>query len=843
MRRSLPSVTAGIVLAAACFAVLASIAIGFSAPPFNSGDEAAHFDYAVTVWHGHLPVFEDGLSIRSPFGILPPVQWVSQHPPLFYAILAPVVGPLWDGGHLYAAVLAGRAVNAVLAGLTVLASAWAARRVLPARPVVAAVAAVVVAMTPMFLLVGGAVYNDLPNVAFGALAIGVGATAIRRGLSTRLVVLGAVVTAAGMLSRLSAVVFVAVVLVAFLCARGSGRWNRLPGKVLAVAVAAVAPVLAAGWFFLRNRQLTGNIAGSHPEWAAQNLRREQHGFVETVTDPGFWSGVFSVFRGHFADPWGWTWALLVVPLLLAVVVAVVPGLRRSTLAPVRRRDLDPRGDRLADALVALMLVAVFAAVVFLQVRFTMQGGAAQARYGLPVVPVLAVAMAVGLTGLGRIVAPLVVTAWIAVAGYDWFAIVDLSRPAFTAAATLPITRVAVALAVLALAVVVVLTWVAFLRRPVATVPGTATGTGAGAVPGPVATEPLPLVGFVVHGAGGVHPASAHIRVTGRMSALAASGAARVAQVDPVRWADGSDTAHLDAILVQRDAFPLASLDDAFARARAEGTRIVAEVDDDFFSPEARARLARAEYDPERLASVDRLVRSADAVVVSTRALQAVLAAEGVAAVVVPNAVQPGLWADQAVAHPTVPDPTVTGPSAADTTGPRRVLYMGSATHGGDLDLLRPVFDGFTDEDGRPVRLEVVGVTGDDDVWHDRLALPEGASHYPDFVAFLRANAHRWSAGVAPLTDDRFNDAKSDLKFLEYTMLGLPFVGSDRPSYAGVDAHGGLLAGDGPDAWRAALLTAFRQSGERVARARAYVAAERTLGADGPWRTALGIDPA
>jgi hypothetical protein len=94
--------------------------------------------------------------------------------------------------------------------------------------------------------------------------------------------------------------------------------------------------------------------------------------------------------------------------------------------------------------------------------------------------------------------------------------------------------------------------------------------------------------------------------------------------------------------------------------------------------------------------------------------------------------------------------------------------------------------------------------------------------------------------VAPLTDDRFNDAKSDLKFLEYTMLGLPFVGSDRPSYAGVEAHGGLLAGDSADAWRTALGTAFRGPADRVRTARAYVLAERTTDAEATWRRTLGV---
>ena len=274
--------------------------------------------------------------------------------------------------------------------------------------------------------------------------------------------------------------------------------------------------------------------------------------------------------------------------------------------------------------------------------------------------------------------------------------------------------------------------------------------------------PPPLVGFVVHGAGGVHPASAHIRVTGRMSALAASGAARVAQVDPVRWADGSDTAHLDVLLVQRDAFPLASLDAAIDRAHREGTRIVAEVDDDFFSREARDRLARAEYDPDRLAAVERLVAGRR----RRRGHSTEPLARGARRGGHPRRGGPERGAARAVGDRPGPARTRPARAGSSTWGPRRTATT-SACSGRRSTA-------WSTTTGAPVRLEVVGVT--------RLRrrpgttgspLPEGATHYPEFVAFLRENAHRWSAGVAPLTADPFNDAKSDLKFLEYSMLGLP----------------------------------------------------------------------
>ncbi|MGN8050571.1 hypothetical protein ACTJKO_12865 [Curtobacterium sp. 22159] len=481
------------VIAAALFAFLASLALGGAKAPLG-GDEAAHFDYVIDVWHGHLPVFEDGLTIRPPFGSLPPVQWVAQHPPGFYVLLAPVVGPLWDAGHLLAAVFAARLLNAVFAGLAVVAVAWAARRIVPARPAVAVTSAAVMALTPMLVLVGSAVYNDLVNVVFSALALGIAATAILRGLSTRLVIGAVLVLSGGMLSRLTFVVFVAAVVVAFLCARGfagglgggfaGGRgWNGWPGRVGAVLLAVAAPAAASGWFYLRNRELSGNFAGSHPEWSAKVLHRAPAGFTDTVLSRDFYQGLFGVFRGDEAYL-GWTWLLLFVPLalgLVALLIAAVRGARHRPRAGARaedragagagaraRRGPDARVDTdvtvVQRTLVVLMLLAVFVLLVVVQVFFVMQGGRPQTRYGLPIMTVLAVVMALGLVSWGRVVSLVLTTLWAAGAVTVWLRLLDLSGPSQLTPWSLTVARVSAVLAVVVLVAAVAGAWVVVLRR-------------------------------------------------------------------------------------------------------------------------------------------------------------------------------------------------------------------------------------------------------------------------------------------------------------------------------------------------------------------------------------------
>ena len=488
MRRLRTSPATWVCLVAALFAAAASLVCAWSQAPLNSGDEAAHLDYAVDVWHGHLPYFYDGLTIRPPFGAIPPVQWVSQHPPFFYLVLAPVVGPLWDAGHPYASVLAGRSANAAFAAATVLAVGWATRRVVPRRPEVAAVAAVIVSLTGMFLLVGGAIYNDLPNMALAALAVGIGASALRSGLSTRLVVAGTVVTTLGMLTRLTFVVFVLAVVVAFLLARWrrTGFWTGWRGHVVAAVAVVAAPVAASTWFWLRNIRLMGTIVGNDVAWGEEHLGRVRLTPTQVVTNDQWWKSLFALYKGHLPGDTDWTYSLLVVPLVLGLLVGlfvagrtvvrrllgargrVAPGTGtvadRASAGEARPRTGRPREEVVADLLVSAMLVALTAAVLVGQVRFSTTGGAPNVRYSLAVLPMLAVPMAIGLTGLGRVVSAVVVVVWMQVTGYIWFQIQDLQEPAFGVARTLEVSRLTFVVALVCFAAMLVGVCALLLRR-------------------------------------------------------------------------------------------------------------------------------------------------------------------------------------------------------------------------------------------------------------------------------------------------------------------------------------------------------------------------------------------
>jgi len=420
------------VLCAVVFMLAASVARAFTYPPLNGGDEPAHLDYVLTVWHAHLPVFEKGITYHAPFGATTPVQWVAQHPPLYYLVLAPVVGPLFDGGHPLAAVMAGRLMSGLMAGGVVLASAWAAWRCFPGARRLPGGVAVVTALAGMLIQQGGSIYNDVLFVLLSVLACGIAGAALRSGVGPGLFVAAALVGAAGMSTRISFAIWLVALVVALVLARRVRLWG-LEGvwaRVIAAAAPIVAAAAASGWFYIRNKQLAGNFSGRHAEWGIENFRRHVVPIPEVATDHDFWAGIFAIYRGVLSVDGAVQWVLMIGPMLLAAVIGIVELRRRRSTATAsapaagRSDERDQRRDRTATLLIVAMFVAVSALFTVIELDYVHGGGAPNTRYSLTILPIITIAMAAGLTALRRASGPLV-TLWIIVAFVPYLSLVDL----------------------------------------------------------------------------------------------------------------------------------------------------------------------------------------------------------------------------------------------------------------------------------------------------------------------------------------------------------------------------------------------------------------------------------
>lgn len=329
------------------------------------------------------------------------------------------------------------------------------------------------------------------------------------------------------------------------------------------------------------------------------------------------------------------------------------------------------------------------------------------------------------------------------------------------------------------------------------------------------------IGYVVHGGLGVHGSCEQLRILQRASMIAPSERTSVRQVFVPEILIGSGLEEFDALLVQRDVLgPHAEA--ALEALRASSTRLVFELDDDLTHIEAADRMG---LEADGLLSMRKrltlVAASAHRVLVSTPELaERLRAVAGAEPVVVPNELDPRVWLTDVDTH------------ARPKGRERRILYMGTRTHLDDLLLLRDVIPEVERRVGRPVVLEVVGVARafEDDGWITRRDVPKRIENYPQFVPWLRSQRLRWDLAVAPLVDTDFNRCKSDLKLLEYALLGLPVVASEVGPYSGAGHLARLCAND-TESWIQAVTSALCDlpgAQSRAALARHHVLQQRVL---------------
>ncbi|MGH7152928.1 MAG: glycosyltransferase, partial [Acetobacteraceae bacterium] len=256
----------------------------------------------------------------------------------------------------------------------------------------------------------------------------------------------------------------------------------------------------------------------------------------------------------------------------------------------------------------------------------------------------------------------------------------------------------------------------------------------------------------------------------------------------------------DLVVTQRYAVQGAEAGEALLKhCREHGIPLLYDLDDDLLA------VPRDHPDAAQLRAhvrdVERMLRGADTVWVSTAALRDRIAAVRRDAVIAPNGLDERLW------------PATPGERSMNSL-PVRLLFMGTATHDADFALIEPALARLHDTFGARVSFDMIGVTGRDDLpdWVRRVPPSiSGTLSYPGFINWI-THQSSWDIGLAPLADTPFNRAKSAIKVLDYAALGLAVAASDVAVYREglVKNASALLVPNTPAAWYDALTRLVRQ---------------------------------
>lgn len=395
--------------------VALALVYAWATPPFEASDELWHFGLVQHIAEtGQLPVQVAGVETI--------YEQEGSQPPLYYLLAAALVKPL-DRGDFKAArqlnphVVAGvpgymgnknlvlhdsppggtalavymlRMFSIALGGVTV----WAvyrstqmligARHVLPVRQTIPILAAGLTAFNPMFLFISASVNNDNLVTALNSLVIWLMLVLLRNGFTFRRSLLIAVLIALASLSKLSGLVLVPVVALAALWTACRRRdWRGL--VTLGALMAGVWAVLA-GWWYVRNVQLYGELFGTGTMAAVAGMRENPFTF-QTMLDEfqgfrfGYW-GVFGAFNIMTFRPF--------YDVMDALTALALAGLAVHLWRARRDRE------QMARLLLIGLIVVIGAAAV---IAWTAQTYASQGRLLFPYVAAICPLLALGLAEL------------------------------------------------------------------------------------------------------------------------------------------------------------------------------------------------------------------------------------------------------------------------------------------------------------------------------------------------------------------------------------------------------------------------------------------------------------
>lgn len=176
-----------------------------------------------------------------------------------------------------------------------------------------------------------------------------------------------------------------------------------------------------------------------------------------------------------------------------------------------------------------------------------------------------------------------------------------------------------------------------------------------------------------------------------------------------------------------------------------------------------------------------------------------------------------------------------------------VGYMGTPTHDRDFMIILPAIKKILNKYNDKIKLEILGALSDKRLL---IFLPntgevniQGNTEYTKFMKWMNENIF-WDFAIAPLEINEFTKCKSDIKFLDYSALGIPGIYTRHVPYENTIIHGktGLLVENDTESWVEALEQMINDENLRRSigrNAKEYVFSNRVLdNCASKWEAAL-----
>ena len=245
----------------------------------------------------------------------------------------------------------------------------------------------------------------------------------------------------------------------------------------------------------------------------------------------------------------------------------------------------------------------------------------------------------------------------------------------------------------------------------------------------------------------------------------------------------------DIIITQRDCIDLDTSELLVKRSKAHETKLIYDIDDDLINiDETHPNFKEFSMKKE---TIEYLIKNADIVTVSTNNLKSTLSKFNENIVVIKNSLNNCL-------NENTPKKDV---------NTIKIGYMGTLTHEKDFELIKPAIESIKKETSKDIIFEIVGITNENLNRINRINVPKEYEKYPYFIKWLKQILD-WDIALAPLANNKINQSKSEIKYLEYSSLGMAGIYSNVGAYSEVidnGINGILIKNNEIDEWKAAIL--------------------------------------